>query len=297
MSIPAQKVLEFEPRPAPTLPRVSLVLATVGRVEPVALFLGSVVAQDYPNLEVLIADQNRDDRLASIISAHGAHIHIRHMRTPLGLSRSRNAALRHITGDIVAFPDDDAVYPPELLHNLARTFRRYPGIGGLVGCPVSDVTGHRFRGFTGRPVDITTHNVWWLASSVGLFLRTDLVEIVGEFDESLGLGSGTPWGAGEDRDYPLRAIDLGARLRYDPGLQIRHPDGDYSDHRRAYLYGGGLGRVLRKRSAGPAEVLRLVLIRPIGGIVVSLSRGRWFAARFYLHSLRGRISGWRASIL
>jgi hypothetical protein len=79
-------------------------------------------------------------------------------------------------------------------------------------------------------------------------------------------------------------------------LQIRHPDGDYTDHRRAYLYGSGLGRVLRKRSAGLAEVLRLVVIRPIGGIVLSLLQGRWSAARFYAHSLRGRISGWRAPL-
>jgi len=292
----AQNVLEFKPRPVGAWPRISLILATVGRVDSVERFLLSVVAQTYPNLEVLVADQNGDDRLTSLIGSLGAHVHIRHLRTPRGLSRSRNVALRHITGDIVAFPDDDAVYPPELLHSLARTFRRYPGIGGLVGCPVSEVTGNRFRGFAARPVDLTTHNVWWLTSSVGLFLRTEVTEMVGEFDETLGLGSGTPWGAGEDRDYPLRAIDLGARLRYDPALQIRHPDGDYSDHRRAYLYGSGLGRVLRKRSARPAEVLRLVVIRPIGGIVLSVLRGRWYAARFYFHSVRGRISGWRAPL-
>ena len=296
VSTTAQNVLEFEPRPAVSLPRISLILATVERLEPVEHFLKSVVAQCYPNLEVLIADQNKDERLAPIIASLGAHLHIRHLRTPLGLSRSRNAALRHITGDIVAFPDDDAVYPPDLLHSVARTFRRYPGIGGVVGCPVSEVTGNRFRGYAGRAVDLNARNIWWLASSVGLFLRTEVTEMVGEFDESLGLGSGTPWGAAEDRDYPLRAIDLGARLRYDPALQVRHPDGDYSDHRQAYLYGGGLGRVLRKRSAGSVELLWLVIIRPIGGIVVSLLRGRVYAARFYAYSLRGRVSGWRASL-
>jgi glycosyltransferase involved in cell wall biosynthesis len=293
----SHNVLEFEPRPASALPRISLILATVGRVEAVEEFLRSVIAQGYPNLEVLIADQNRDDRLLPIIASLGTHIHIRHLRTPLGLSRSRNAALRHITGDVVAFPDDDAVYPPELLHNLARTFGRYPGIGGVVGCPVSLQSGRRFRGYASRPTEVTKHNVWWLASSVGLFLRAEVTGMVGDFDETLGLGSGTPWGAGEDRDYPLRAMDLGARLRYDPALQIRHPDGDYSDHRRAYLYGSGLGRILRKRSAGPAEVWRLVIIRPIGGMVVSLLRGRWYATRFYAYSLRGRVSGWRASLL
>lgn len=99
----AQNVLEFDPRPVGALPRISLILATIGRVESVERFLLSVVAQTYPNLEVLIADQNGDDRLTSLISSLGAHVHIRHLRTLRGLSRSRNVALRHITGDSVAF--------------------------------------------------------------------------------------------------------------------------------------------------------------------------------------------------
>jgi cellulose synthase/poly-beta-1,6-N-acetylglucosamine synthase-like glycosyltransferase len=293
---PTPNILLFEQRlEGAALPRISLILATITRVDLVERFLLSVIAQGYPNLEVLVADQNTDDRLTKLVASLSAHLHIRHLRTSRGLSRSRNVALRHITGDIVAFPDDDATYPTGLLHSVARMFRRYPGVGGLVGCPVSEISGSKFRGFASRPRDITPRNAWSLVSSIGLFLRVEVTEMVGAFDETLGLGSGTPWGAGEDRDYPLRAIDLGTRLRYDPELKIRHPESDYSDLQRAYLYGSGLGRVLRKRSARPIEVLRLIVVRPIGGIALAILRGRWCAAAFYFHSLRGRISGWRAS--
>ncbi|MBA3467450.1 MAG: glycosyltransferase family 2 protein [Gemmatimonadaceae bacterium] len=279
------------------LPKFSLVLATVGRVELVERFLKSVAAQGYPNLEVLVADQNTDERLTPLIKRLSHRLSIRHLRPPLGLSRARNAALRHVTGDVVAFPDDDSVYPPELLHRVAHTLAKYPGIGGLVGCPVVHETGAPFRGFGRQAVDLTHRNVWSLTSSIGLFLRADTVEMVGSFDESLGLGAGTPWGSNEDRDYPLRAIDLGVRIRYEPSIRVEHPIGDYGNHRQAFSYGAGLGRVLRLRATRLSDVAALVVVRPLGGLALSLLRGRWSAATFYLHSLRGRIYGWRAPLV
>ena len=276
--------------------RFSLVVATVGRVSELERFLDSVAAQYYPDLEVLVADQNDDDRLSEISAALGGAVEIRRIRARRGVSRARNTALRVITGDVIAFPDDDCVYPPGLLHSVARALSGDAGLGGVVGCPVDPDTGKRFRGFAAEPTDLTKRNVWQLSSSIGLFLRSDVVRRVGNFDESLGLGAGTPWGAGEDRDYPLRALDLGIRLRYDPTIKIHHRSSTYADAERAHLFGGGLGRVLRKRSAGKAEVVRLLLLRPLGGLLLALVRGRFPAARFYASSLRGRVSGWRAPI-
>ena len=276
--------------------RFSLIVATIGRVTELERFLSSVAAQSWPSLEVLVADQNDDDRLAGVLNDARRSIEIRHIAAPRGLSRARNAALRLVTGDVVAFPDDDCIYPRDVLRSVAQVLSFDDRLGGVVGCPVDAETGERFRGFAARPTDLTVRNVWQLASSVGLFLRSDVVREVGNFDESLGLGSGTPWGGGEDRDYPLRALDAGIRLRYEPAIKVYHPGGSYDDPERAQLFGGGLGRVLRKRSAGKVELLRLVFIRPLGGLLLALVRGRFGTARFYAHSLRGRISGWRAPI-
>lgn len=276
-------------------PRISLILATVGRVRSVHRFLESVEAQDYPNLEVIIADQNPDDRLSWTLKSFLSTLQVIHIRTPLGLSRSRNEAWQAMTGEIVAFPDDDCIYPRNLLNRIAAEFTRSPEIGGLAGCPVTMLTRERFRGFPSQPLDFTHENVWQISSSVGLFLRRETVLAVGDFDETLGLGSGTPWISAEDRDYPLRALDHGISLRYEPSMIVEHPAPEYDNLYQAYGSGAALGRILRKRAVPFGEAAKLVLIRPIGGIVTSLLRLRFKAAIFYVQSLRGRISGWRWS--
>lgn len=282
------------PRPEHGLPHFTLIMATIGRVDAVDRFLASVISQDYPNLDIVVADQNVDNRLHPILSARRRQLDIRHLRTARGLSRARNVALEYARGDVIAFPDDDCAYPPGLLHSLAFEFQRYPALGGLIACPVYEESGRRFRGFSSHHTEITTANVWRLCCSIGLFLRKNVVDIVGGFDESLGVGAGTPWGAAEDRDYPLRALDLGVRMHYDPELKVLHPPGDYTNLARAYSYGAGLGRVLRKRGAPRRELSRLLVVRPIAGMVLALLRARPIAAAFYFQSLRGRLAGWRA---
>ncbi len=274
-------------------PKFSLILATVGRVRSVQRFLDSAVAQEYPNLEVIVADQNPDDRLNGLIQSFQSKLNIIHLRTALGLSRSRNDARKLITGEIVGFPDDDCVYPRGLLQRIANDLTHAPELGGIAGCPVASRTRQPFRGFASRQLPFTHQNVWRLSSSVGLFLRRDTMDRVGDFDETLGLGSGTPWISAEDRDYPLRALDLGIQLRYDPSLVIEHPAPEYDNLYQAFGSGAALGRILRRRSTPKLEVARLVLVRPLGGIVSSLLKGRIKTAVYYFQSLRGRLSGWR----
>ncbi|WP_414633410.1 glycosyltransferase family 2 protein [Acidisarcina polymorpha] len=75
------------------------------------------------------------------------------------------------------------------------------------------------------------------------------------FDESLGVGAGTPFASGEDTDYVFRLLEAGVRGRFDRGLTVFHPRRDmmssHADEVRAYSYGCGMGRVIRKRSKLP----------------------------------------------
>ena len=54
-----------------------------------------------------------------------------------------------------------------------------------------------------------------------MFLRREVVRDY-SFDESLGVGAGTPWGAGEETDYLLRLLEDGHRIFYDPAIAIWH---------------------------------------------------------------------------
>ena len=56
--------------------------------------------------------------------------------------------------------------------------------------------------------------------------------------------------------------------------------------------GASVGYILRKHRYPPAVLARM-LVRPIGGVLVSLMRGDIARARFHAATVRGRLLGYR----
>jgi GT2 family glycosyltransferase len=272
----------------PELPSFDLVLATVGRVEELARFLGSLEAQTHRRFRVLLVDQNDDDRLDSVLSRYGA-LEIAHLRSEPGLSRARNQALGELRGELVAFPDDDCVYPPDLLERVADRFATQE-LAGLTGRSV-DEKGRSSPSWKLDAARLTETNLWNRAISYTIFLRRDLIEEVGAFDERLGLGSGTPWSSAEEIDYLVRALRLGARIEYAPGLTVSHSVRKLTQV-EGFRDGASLGYILRKHRYQAPEVLRR-LVRPLGGMLLSLARLDRPRLSFHAATLRGRVFGWR----
>ena len=269
------------------LPSFDLVVATVGRTDEPARFLESVEAQDYPRVRVLLVDQNDDGRLEPVL--HASPLEIVRLRSERGLSRARNVALAQVEADVVAFPDDDCVYPPGLLHLLGGRFSERPELDGVTG---------RALGFDGsvspswRPdaAPLRRDDLWNRAISFTIFLRRAVIESVGSFDEELGLGSGRPWHSAEEIDFLVRAVDRGARIEYDPDLIVRH---DVRENTPAIGLrdGASVGYILRKHGYSPTVVGRM-LLRPVGGTLRSLARLDAGGARYQLATLRGRLRGY-----
>jgi GT2 family glycosyltransferase len=128
-------------------------------------------------------------------------------------------------------------------------------------------------------------------------VKRSVSERIGGFDETLGVGAGTRWGAAEDVDYPLRILAAGFPIYYDPTLHVYHPSAlptyEPSSVERAETYAGGMGRVLRK-GRYPWWFVAYQLIRPAGGIVLSLASARPGKARYHYAILSGRFKGWAA---
>ena len=272
------------------LPSFDLVVATVGRTDELAGFLDSVGAQEYPAVRVLVVDQNEDERLEPVLSS--PPVEVVRVSAPRGLSRARNAALPFLRGDVVAFPDDDCVYPPGLLHRVVERLAADASLDGVTGRAVAndDSVSASWRP---DPARLRRDDLWNRAISFTIFLRRSVVEFVGAFDEQLGLGSGTPWHSGEEIDYLVRAIDSGARIEYDPELVVRH---DVREDTPAIGLrdGASVGYVLRKHGYGPRLVGRM-LVRPVGGTLASLIRLDGDGVRYHLATLRGRIRGYRGA--
>ena len=271
------------------LPSFDLVVATVGRTEELARFLDSLEAQTFGGFRAIVVDQNSDDRLEGVLARPA--LDVRRIRSEPGLSRARNAALGQLTGDVVAFPDDDCVYPPDLLSRVAERFADDASLDGVTGRAV-DSAGHSSASWKRDAARLTELNLWNRAISFTIFLRRDVVERVGRFDERLGLGSPEPWASGEEIDYLVRTIRAGARIEYDPSLVVLH-DAGADDPAIGYRDGASVGYLLRKHGY-PARTTARMLIRPVGGALVSIGRGDRERVRYYASSLRGRLRGLRS---
>lgn len=272
------------------LPSFDLIVATVDRVEQLERLFASLDRQTHRRFRLLLVDQNEDDRLDRLLSSHSS-LDVEQLRSARGLSRARNVALSRVGADLVAFPDDDCTYPPDLLERVARRFAEDASLDGLTGRAV-DERGPSSPSWERAAARLTRDNLWNRAISFTIFLRASVLEDVGSFDEQLGLGSDKPWSSGEEIEYLVRAVDHGRRIEYDPELVVFH-DEKISPRGVGGRDGASIGYILRKHGY-PIATVGKMLIRPLGGALVALARGDRERAGFHVATLRGRVRGYRS---
>jgi glycosyltransferase involved in cell wall biosynthesis len=274
--------------------RYSFIMPTVGRTSEPERFLASLKAQSYKDFELIVVDQNLDDRLVPLVRSYEDEFAITHIREQKrGASRARNIGMEYAGGDILAFPDDDCWYPPDLLGKIVRTLVHHPELDGLTG-RLTDGFGNGVMGrFDLRPGRIEEPTVWVRGIEATIFLRRSRLEDP-RFDESLGLGAGTMWGGGEVTDLLLRLLADGKLLYYYPDIIIGHPPFtrlyDAKASRKAYSYACGMGHVLRIHKA-PLRYKAKWLIRPLGGTVLFIMALNPARARYHFSIFRGRLRG------
>ncbi|MCO6417852.1 glycosyltransferase family 2 protein [Siccirubricoccus sp. KC 17139] len=274
-------------------PRFSLVVATLGRTQELAELFDSLLQQD-ASLEVIVVDQNRDERLAPVIEHYAGRLPLLHWRSAINnANNARNLGLRLARGEIVGFPDDDCLYPEGLLRQVDAAFRADPALQLLTGPAASPEGGLGSGRWHDAAGGITPRTVWTSVIEFNLFLRRETALALGGFDERLG--PGTWFGSAEGNDLVLRALAAGHRAVYAPGQRIIHPDKRLTPVAvaRAAAYGRGLGHVMRRHGLPPG-IWAPFVIRPIGGALLNALRGRFLAARYFLASLTGRVQGFLA---
>jgi glycosyltransferase involved in cell wall biosynthesis len=230
----------------------SLIVATLGRTQELEHFFESLSSQGHSNFECIIVDQNPDRRVKDIADRWQGAMNVRVIDSAPGLSRARNVGLAAATGDVLAFPDDDCWYTQSLLANVSGWFESHPEYGVLtVGSQDLNGVLSGNRWIQDR-CEIRPSNAFRTTFSSTIFVRrTPTTENV-LFDESIGVGSGTHFGSGEETDYILGLLAIGVRGYFDRTWHIGHPKRDMLsgqiNESRACSYGSGMGHVLRKHS-------------------------------------------------
>jgi glycosyltransferase involved in cell wall biosynthesis len=275
--------------------KFSLIMATFGRSDEIARMFDSLLLQDYPELEVIVVDQNDDDRVVRVVERYRDRLTIVYLQSEKGKSRATNVGFKWVTGDVVGFPDDDCWYKPGTLADLAAGFAANPDVGGITGVCVNEHGVPSQGRWATEAQYVNRRNVFNCATSVTIFLRTSAVRAAGDFNADLGVGAGSRWGSGEETDFLVRALDTGCRVRFDPALQVHHPDPltvlDEQALQRNGRYNRGFGHVLRINNYPVSYVFYLVA-RPIGGFLLSCVRRDPPRAKYYWIAASQRLLGW-----
>ncbi len=271
---------------------VSLVVPTINRVAEVERLLASLDAQTFRDFEVIVIDQNPDDRLVPVLQQH-SDLKIRHLRSERGAGRARNHGLRAAAGEIIAFPDDDCWYPSSILASIVQWFDRHPEFEGVF-TTMHDADHHPVGPrWLAAPTRITKSNLWNTTIAATAYLRDKAATEVGFFREDIGVGASTAFQSGEETDYFLRALSLDFAMWYEPSLVVHHPNLHSLGRLRAttYSFALGSGYVLRIHGYSWFEFAGF-LLRSLGGAVISLLKLDLPNARIYLLRAAGQLRGY-----
>lgn len=206
--------------------------------------LASLDAAEYPDLEVLVADDGSRDGTAEEIAARFPRVHVLRQAEPEGFTRAANRGLGEARGEVLLLLNSDTEVEPPALAALAAAFAGEPrlGIGGArllfpdgspqwsggaepglawlfglaSGLPrlLGRLPGYRrLRPVSGSAV---THVAW--VTGAALALRREVWEALGPLDPRFRFYA-------QDLDYCLRARAAGWQVRVLPEVVVRHRQG------------------------------------------------------------------------
>lgn len=280
---------------------LSLVVATRGRVRELERLLQSLSLQSWSDFDVTVVDQNPSPILDEVLSVDWP-FEVKHVRTPdaRGACRARNSGWRETRGEILLFPDDDCWYPPDF---LASGLHRMSQSGAqVVTGRAADGSGRSINGrFEARLCEVTPDNVWTTSIEWVAFFKRSVFEVLGGFDENIGIGASTPWQSCESQDIVLRALEASFCCVYDPGLFGHHAELNVTEPDEAQIlkgraYARGMGWVLRKHHVSWLKRAYWAA-RPLIKSAFSAIRGRMSAGRYFYGVALGRWEGARGRLL
>jgi len=278
-------------------PFVSVVVTTCGGAAGgLHATVGDVLAQTYPNFEVVVVD-NRPATSGvgtGLAAAFTGEDRLRYVAEPRqGLSHARNRGAAAAHGGLVAFTDDDVDIDRDWLARLVTGFDD-PRVGCVTGLilPLELETpsqllleefGGYAKGFDRRMWDSGEHasasplypyTVGAFGSGANTAFRREVLAALGGFDGALG--AGTRARGGEDLDIYVNCVQQGWRIVYEPAALLRHAHlrdtGMLAS--KVHDYGVGLGAMLTKhlvRSPASAAALLVRVPRGVGYLLSARS--------------------------
>jgi glycosyltransferase involved in cell wall biosynthesis len=212
---------------------ISVVIPAWNAAARLAETLASIAAQTRPADDIVVVDDGSTDATAAIAHAAGARV-LRQARQ--GPGAAMNAGIAASRGDLIAWLEDDDLWPPDKLARQAAALADDPALDGVFG---------HVRCFADPGLDGTLHvppgaRAGWLCGA--LLIRRTSLGVVGPFDAA---AAGTHF-----IDWMDRARLLGLRFAMRPETVL---------HRRIRL--GSFSTPSPRRDAAYVRTARAAIVR------------------------------------
>lgn len=150
-------------------PKVSIVVTNYNQADYIAQGIGAALAQDYPNLEVILADDCSTDNSLDVIRPFMTDPRFRYCRNERNLKRVgnyRNAMRHYMTGEWGMIVDgDDYLLDSHFISKAMTEVAKHPDVVLIFG-------GCRMLSSEGLVKDVLeTHQPWQLEKGRDYFLR------------------------------------------------------------------------------------------------------------------------------
>jgi glycosyltransferase involved in cell wall biosynthesis len=193
--------------PTNPTPRVSVIIPAYNAEAFIAETLDSVLAQTYPNLEVVVCDDGSVDGTRRVVEGYAPHVRYVYSANSGAPARPRNVGTRASTGELLAFIDADDRMAPGRIAAQVDFLSRHPEVGLVFSdyeefgpdksterghfetCPLlREILKQAPRADLGLVLDPATATELLLTENFGSSsptVRRRVVEKVGGYDESL----------------------------------------------------------------------------------------------------------------
>jgi GT2 family glycosyltransferase len=215
------------PSDATDLPLISVVVSTRNRGASLARTVRGILANDPPQMEVIVVDQSDDEQTATALGPLLDDGRVRLVRTSTrGLSLGRNLGIRHARSEFIALTDDDCDVAADWLQAIRKALAADSRIGLVFGNVLAGLhdpaAGFITAYVRSRPVLARSIHGKRAIEGVGacMGLRRSVWQTVHGFDPALGIGG--PLLAGEEGDLAVRILLAGYWVYEVPAVTVTH---------------------------------------------------------------------------
>lgn len=172
-----------------TRPLVSVIITTYHNAEYLPRAIGSVLAQTYPDIELIVVDDNPPDsperaETEAIMARYPQAVYLRHPKNLNGAA-ARNTGIREAKGQYIAFLDNDDIYFSDHIESCVRALEENPGCNAVVSGVVKICGGLCWDLIPAAKGDLAKELLFRetaLGTGSNLFVSADAVRAIDGFD-------------------------------------------------------------------------------------------------------------------